>query len=451
MTNRVMRAFAMTAVLSLGALRSAQAQQGAPVIDARWRAYLGCWNTFAGAMPGPMVCVVPTSTRSVVEMVSISGDSVVSRTRVDASGARAGVSRDQCDGWESATWSADERRLYTRAEYRCDEKADAQTSTGLFAFDEVSENGVASFLRVESVRVGENSRVRMVKYVAVPSMTAIPLALARQLPDVNAAPSIGARMMASGPIGYAAVVEATKAIDPAVVEVWLSERGQGFGVTARDLKRLRDAGVSDRVIDVIVATSHPKVFTVASGGAPTARRDDILAGQGAMTQQQLEMVLRQEAMRRQTGFGGINRFGFGCWDPFFSPWNASGFCDGGLIGLYGNGWGWAPGFNNVWGGNIWGPGWRNSGWLPGNSPVVVAPTPPPSAAVDPARVINGRGYSEGGSTSGRTGSSASTPRYYGGSASSGGYSGGGSSSGSASSGSGSSSAGGGERTAKPRP
>jgi hypothetical protein len=279
-------------------------------------------------------------------------------------------------------------------------------------------------------------------------MTSIPVAIARRLPDVNAAPSIGARMIASGPVGYAAVVEATKAIDPAVVEVWLTARAQGFGVSARDLKALRDEGVSDRVIDVIVATSHPKVFAVASGGAPAARREDILSGQGAMTQQQLEMLLRQEALRRQLGFGGVNRFGFGCWDPFFSPWNASGFCDGGAIGLYGNGWGWAPGFNNVWGGNLWGPTWQNSGWLPGNSPVVVAPIAPPSTPSDPARVINGRGYSAGGNSGG----GVAMPSYNGGGASSGGYSGGGSSSGSAgSSSSGSSSAGGGERTAKPRP
>jgi hypothetical protein len=59
------------------------------------------------------------------------------------------------------------------------------------------------------------------------------------------------------------VIEASRAVAPAVVQAWLLERGQAFSLDAAELVRLADAGVPARVTDAMVAVSNPEVFAVA--------------------------------------------------------------------------------------------------------------------------------------------------------------------------------------------
>ena len=47
-------------------------------------------------------------------------------------------------------------------------------------------------------------------------------------------------------------------MDPVVVQTWLAQRGQGFGIDAKRLKALADAKVPANIIDVMVALSYPQ-------------------------------------------------------------------------------------------------------------------------------------------------------------------------------------------------
>lgn len=84
-----------------------------------WDVYQGCWSTSSAGAIGPMVCVVPDSTPTRAEVLSVVRDSVVSRLVIDADGKLRAFARGGCNGFERAHWSPDGQRLYMRAEYRC--------------------------------------------------------------------------------------------------------------------------------------------------------------------------------------------------------------------------------------------------------------------------------------------------------------------------------------------
>src|SRR6266849_3185920 len=86
--------------------------------------------------------------------------------------------------------------------------------------------------------------------------------------DVTAAMRLGisstlqARAAASAPLAIDDVVEASRNVDGAVIEAWLVARGARFALDAKRLIALADAGVSPRVIDLMVALSYPKAFAI---------------------------------------------------------------------------------------------------------------------------------------------------------------------------------------------
>ena len=47
------------------------------------------------------------------------------------------------------------------------------------------------------------------------------------------------------------------------VEAWVAGRGERFAIDADALVRLADAGVSESIIDVVVAVSYPETFAIA--------------------------------------------------------------------------------------------------------------------------------------------------------------------------------------------
>ncbi len=439
-----MTAFRTGAVLAgvLLATSSLQAQSAGPRVDPRWRPFLGCWATFGAGTRGPTVCLLPTDAPERIEMVSVSSDSVLSRTIVTSNGVRTAVTRDGCSGWESGTWSDDDRRLFTRAEFSCGGGA-TQVATGVY-----SMTTPEAFARIEGVKTKGTARARVVNFVWVDTVR-VPPAVASRLPDFTALRISGSRAEAASDLVLPDVIEATKTVESDVAEAWIANRGQPFAVSARNLRSLRDAGVPSTVIDMVVAVSHPKAFAVTPGLPPGASAQAFTPGNlSALSfseREAYEREIRNLRMRGAfaSGFGDpmFNMFGFNQWNNgFFSPfqWNGFGnpyFYNGGFFNpynVYGN-----PGFGGGLGGGV----------IIGGGPYVIGPARP--AQTDPGRVINGSGYS---ATSGSGGGGIARPTP---SVSSGGYSGGGSSSGGTSGGgsasSGGASGGGGERTAKPRP
>ena len=84
--------FARSTVLTAGLLALSTASAGAQQPAGSWQGWLGCWTAgpaIGGIAPSaiaPLVCIAPTGDANVVEVATISGDTVVSTLRIDASG-----------------------------------------------------------------------------------------------------------------------------------------------------------------------------------------------------------------------------------------------------------------------------------------------------------------------------------------------------------------------------
>ena len=434
MTQTLRRAAVGAALAALVTVPSQAQRVEAGEMDGRWRAFLGCWESGRAGVRGPIVCVVPGGNAQEVEFVSLTpGDSILERMRIDAGGSKRTRTRDDCKGWEQGMWSADDRRIYTTAEYTCPDGI-VQKSSSILS---LAERDI--FTRIEGLRSRERTGVNLLSFVAVTDSGSVPAAIRQLMPDRNSMRSMAARTEAAAPLELADVADAARHVDAPVVEAWLADRQQVFTLSASELRALKESQVPDRVIDMVVAVSNPQVFALAAGGVMARSRT-------ARTQPTAEELLAIRA-----GRGGMLGAGAG-----YSPWMYGFDPFYGYGGFYG--WPFSAsrfGFNQF----NFGPGWDSfspyggygygfgSGWISGNTPIVIVPQDP---VRDRGRVVNGQGYVQGGSGSG--GGAQPRPQVSNG----GGWSGGSSSVGGASSGgsssAGSSTSGGGEaRTAKPRP
>jgi hypothetical protein len=228
--------------------------------DARWQAWLGCWQPPEARLTGgsPYVCVIPGSGSSSVSVVTISNGKEISRQRIEATGQQRPITEDGCSGWESAQWSADSRRIYTQSEVRCP-GALRRTSSGLLAL-----TGAGEWLDVQVVRAGDGSGLAVARYRDAGSPAAIPVEISDALVGKQRAIS-AARMVVGAPIGTADVVDAVRNTDSDAVNGWLVERGQALALDATQLEALAEAGVPGKVTDVMLALSYPDVLALDRG------------------------------------------------------------------------------------------------------------------------------------------------------------------------------------------
>lgn len=359
--------------------------------DPRWQAWLGCWEPTGTPSPEegeaetsgtPLVCVIPARGASAAEMVTVVDGEIVERERLAMDEQRPSSS-EGCTGWESATWSADGRRVYHRAEHSCTGELERR-STGLMAMLPTGE-----WLDVRGVSVGGSSAVHVVRYreAGAPGILSAEVGAARQ---DRARAVDAARLAAAAPLTTAEVIEASRHLDPEVVEAWLVEREQGFAINARRLVELADAGVPERVIDVMVALSYPNVFAINRPEREADFRSDDSAG--------------RPEQRRPGPVVGLGSWRYPGYGYSYYPYG------------YGYGHGYGRGY-----------GYRGY-------PVVIVVRGDDDASQPRARAVKGRGYTRSTDSSGSAGAApASRP---------------GTSAGTTSSGSGKSSP---PRTAKPRP
>jgi hypothetical protein len=250
----------LVASILVAAAAAATAQQ--PQHDPRWEAWYGCWMAAEGAAQSPTgraptVCVIPAG--GGVDVATVLDTTVVARDHIEVLAERHPVSREGCTGWETASWSSQGDRLYRRSEYTCPGDV-KRTTSDVFAMTPSWE-----WLDVQGLALRGSTGVRVLRYhnAVVPAVPEIATALAAHLAEISMA-----RAAAALPPGTSDVIEASRAADPSVVEAWLAEEGEGFPLTGKQLLALSDSGVPGPVIDVMVAMTYPKVFTVA---APSAR------------------------------------------------------------------------------------------------------------------------------------------------------------------------------------
>lgn len=235
-------------------------------VDARWTPWLGCWRAEGPTtQAGVRVCLVPGNAG--VRRLTIADGAVIDEQVIVPDGVARPLQSTDCQGKETAQWLKRESRLVRSAEISCG--ADGTHNV----------TGVAFFVRgpvwVEAQTVDKAGKrgVRLQRYrraadQQLPAGITWP-AGARQLPPTQAASN-------DSPWTVDDVIEASGKLPAEVLQAALSESGTGFPLSGKALGRLADAGVSESIINLMVALSNPKRFQVhradgsaPAGGAPT--------------------------------------------------------------------------------------------------------------------------------------------------------------------------------------
>src|SRR5512145_479377 len=252
-----------TAILGL-ATTPARAQNA--TIDSRWIAYVGCWESVGGAKRS-VVCIVPAADTSAVDLVTIENGEVIKAEQILATGARVETTHGECTGWQGAEWSAVSTRLYLRSQERCPDWG-TRTGTGMLA---MARDGL--LLYIQGSTVGMKTGVRVQRYREAQTDLVLPSEVKDALDalHVDVSATAQAYAAATAPLAVDDLTEASRELDAEVVEAWLIEHGGSFNIDAKRLVELANAGVPSRVTDLLIALSHPGVFTI-NAASRDARR-----------------------------------------------------------------------------------------------------------------------------------------------------------------------------------
>jgi len=247
------------AATALAVVLAAPSPAGAQAPDRHWNDWVGCWNLIAdgsvarlppaeaaqGGVTGP---IRPGASRSARVCVSHSQGGAELRTFVAeqqvltqtivADDIDHPVSDGGCSGTQRARWSDDGLRLFTRAQVTC-ENQPSRTVTGIAL---ITPGG--QWVDVQAVTINGTDSVRVRRFGP-------PLERAQK-----GVPAAAVRLQAEH------VKEATKYVSPRAIEAALMETSARFPMSSRLLRDLDQAGVDDRVIDLMVALSFPRKFAV---------------------------------------------------------------------------------------------------------------------------------------------------------------------------------------------
>src|SRR5688500_13568103 len=240
-----------------------------------WQAFVGCWEPVA--IPGApadttapdLVCVVPVEGTSAADMVTVMNGRIVARERVDATGTPSPVTVDDCTGTRTASWSVVGQRLFTKSDMTCGTGL-RRTSTGVISMATLETGRVATptaltngheWTDVQSVTVGEQKAVRVIRYREARQGAAIPAEVTTALGARTF--SVGAaRLAATAPVTSADIVDVARHLDAPGTEVWLLAQTLAFKADAKRLVELANAGVPGSVVDIVVALSFPNKFAI---------------------------------------------------------------------------------------------------------------------------------------------------------------------------------------------
>jgi hypothetical protein len=381
---RVRGVVPFTAVLLAVSAQSGAAQTTGRAAAADWTAWYGCWNaaetTDAASGIAPLVCVLPGDSPSAVRIATIENGEITEETVVRADGVARPIEDGGCTGSESAFFSNDGRRIFTRAELSC--SGLGRVSTGVLAM--VSET---EWVDAQALTVNGQHAARTIRY-RVADASDTPTWLVSELPQDRQLAQETARLDASMPLEIDAVVEASGHIASPAVEAMLAARQHGFGLDAAKLIALRDRGVPTSTIDVMVALSYPAKFAVAP------RQDARDYGD-------------LEAGRDNAAAAWVED----CYDPYRTSGRTSCYSS-----RYGNPYGYGAYNRNRYGYSPY--GYDPYGWNYGSRPIVVIVRPDADEEPRGGSVVKGRGYTRTGTARGtanprgaeRTGSDPSPAR-----------------------------------------
>ena len=260
------RARAVALAAALLAASAPEAAGQAAVYGAGLQAWLGCWSADlveARADAAPLVvCITPTASVDVADVLTLQGGRIVGREKLDATGRPHAIDAARCTGVRSARWSRDGRRLFVRSSGSC---AGVPSSTsGLLV---MSADG--DWLDVEGISAGGGASVRVARYREVATPASLPSA-ARAALRAQALATRSVRVAAGAPVRAEDVLEAARTLDSAVVEAWILERAQRFEISETELSALVTAGLPTRVAEALGAAAEPQSYALARGEGYTA-------------------------------------------------------------------------------------------------------------------------------------------------------------------------------------
>lgn len=311
-TKTVMRSALAGLALAAAGFLPASAQSSA----VGWNAWIGCWQADGGPMDTALCVRRADGEPDAVEILRVEGSEILAREVVWADGARHETVRDGCTGWETGRFSQDGRRVLLQSSHTCEDGA-VQDGGGIMTLASPDE-----WLDVRYLEVGDEPTAWVQRYRPA-QMSVWQAAGMADLAPERVGRIRAARYAAAEAPDIDDVIEASAELPPEAVEAWIAEKGDPFALDAETLIALSDAGVEDRVIDVVVAVSNPDVFTMAADGAPRP--------------------VEQDRAYRDGRFRG--RLGLDLYDPFYfnrlrySPYYGYGYSPFGYggWGYYGNG------------------------------------------------------------------------------------------------------------------
>ena len=266
-----------TTLAILFALLAVPARAQAP--DARWEPWLGCWTLAAenlrdaqpqrgaargqqppSALDAARVCVTPSGGGARFE-TTVGTQTAIDQTII-ADAAGHAVKDADCVGTQRAEWSKNGLRLFSSAEITCKGDPGLRRVSG---FALIAPNG--DWVDIQTVAIGDRETVRVKRYLRAPDSRR------------TARPTV-----VSSNLTLDEIAEASAKVPPAALEAALIETNAGFDLTSKKVLALNSAGVSGRVIDLLVALSYPEKFAIqrnaqmSPGGQSTYFRDPFLYG-----------------------------------------------------------------------------------------------------------------------------------------------------------------------------
>jgi hypothetical protein len=241
---------------------AAAATQGAPV-DARWTPWLGCWTPDDGVpvegttpTPAVLVCVSPAEGRSGIVIRTFVDDRVILEEGIAADGQQHPPREAGCQGWQLEEWSSSGKRIFTSAESTCA----GERFVRLSGFTTITPDD--RWVDIQAVTAGGRTGMRVRGYRRFLGP--------RPATSADQDPLPHARV---GPMTFDEVKEASAKLVPVVVEAAIAETRVEFTANAKSVVALADAGVSRRVIDLIIALDYPNRFVImrARPGRPWTR------------------------------------------------------------------------------------------------------------------------------------------------------------------------------------
>ena len=412
-----MRLLVLTAMLLLGlplaGIGTAQTV-GDGEIDPRWLPWLGCWQLDiepgsaidlpAESTPSVLTCLRPAEGGS-VDVATVAGSDVAFSRPIRADGLRHPVDEPACRGWQAHRWASSGLRLYSHSELECDD-----STTRMVSGVSLIVPG-AEWLDIQFVQAGE-SAITVRRYVRASDVAAA----AAGVPSLSgslAARSLGAARSID-PVRWTVedVIEASAFVEGPVLEAALYETGSDFELDSGALVALDDAGVSDDVIDLMVALSYPGNFTI----------DGLYDAAGAQESGAIETGHRADRFDDVEVYSHYaSPFGhYYAWSPYNTlyPWGPYPYGYSTFYMSYGYGLPWRRGGSIGFRGGRPGRGSvRGSRGGGGSSPAVVSPR---GYTRRPAVRRSGGGGPETGAPTRSSGSASAPPAGRGGAGRSGG-------------------------------